>query len=70
MDLKKGLLKSFNDGTYTATVDLAGSQKAYLEDVTVARNLPVEEMVAGRKLVVAFPDEHNAGESVVIAVYV
>ena len=33
MILRKGVLKSFNSGAYTATVQLASSYKAYLEDV-------------------------------------
>lgn len=69
MRLRKGVLKSFNSGAYTATVQLASSYKVYLEDVVVARNLPAAEMVLGRKVVVVFFDEHNAKEAVVIAVY-
>ena len=69
MRLKKAVLKSFNSGNYTATVQLASSYKVYLEDITVARNLPPAEMVAGRKVALIFFDEHNAKEAVVIAVY-
>ncbi len=69
MRLRKAVLKSFNSGTYTATVQLAGSYKVYLEDVTVARNLPIAEMTAGRKVAVIFFDEHNPKEAVVVAVY-
>jgi hypothetical protein len=67
--LRKGVLKSFNSGNYTATVQLAGSYKVYLEDITVARNLPVTEMIIGRKVAVIFFDEHNPKEAVVVAVY-
>ncbi len=70
MRVKKGVLKSFDSGTYMATVQLAGSYKVYLEDVTVARNLPTAEMVAGRKVAVILFDEHNPKEAVVVAVYV
>ncbi|UCH43821.1 MAG: hypothetical protein JSW16_04605 [Dehalococcoidales bacterium] len=69
MSIKKGLLKSFNSGDYTATVQLIGSYKVYLEGVTVARNLPVAEMAVGRKVFVNFFNENNAKEAVVIAVY-
>ena len=69
MRLTKGVLKSFNSSNYTATVRLAGSYKVYLEDVAVARNLPVAEMVTGRKVAVIFFDEHNPKEAVVTAVY-
>jgi len=43
MGLRKGVLRSFNPTEYTATVQLAGSYKVYLEDVTVARNLPLQK---------------------------
>ncbi len=69
MRVKKGLLKSFDSGAYTATVQLAGSYKVYLEDVTVARNLPTAEMTAGRKVAIILFDEHSPKEAVVIAVY-
>ncbi len=69
MSLRKAVLKSFNPGDYTATIQLAGSYKVYLEGIAVARNLPAAEMAAGRKVAVILFDEHNAKEAVVIAVY-
>ena len=69
MRLRKGVLRSFNSGNYTATVQLAGSYKVYLEDITVARNLPAVEMTVGRKVAVVFFDEHNPKEAVIISVY-
>ncbi|MFQ6122388.1 MAG: hypothetical protein ACE5LA_04940 [Dehalococcoidales bacterium] len=69
MRLRKGVLKGFNSGNYTATVQLAGSYKVYLEDVTVARNLPSAEMITGRKVAVVFFNEYNPKEAVVAAVY-
>jgi len=70
MRVKKGVLKNFNSSAYTATVQLAGSSKVYLEDVTVAWNLPTAEMTAGRKVALILFDEHNPKEVVVVAVYV
>ena len=69
MRLRKAVLKSFNPGDYTATIQVSGSYKVYLENIAVARNLPAVEMAAGRKVAVIFFDEHNAKEAVVIAVY-
>jgi len=69
MKLRKAVLRSFNSTDYTATVQLAGSYKVYLEDIAVARNLPAAEMTSGRKTAVLFFDEHNPKEAVVIAVY-
>ena len=69
MSLRKAVLKSFNSGNYRATIQLAGSYKAHLEDIAVARNLPAAEMALGRKVAVIFFDEHNPKEAVVVAVY-
>ena len=69
MSLRKAVLRSFDSGDYTATVQLAGSYKVYLEDIAVARNLPAAEMILGRKTAILFFDEHNPKEAVVIAVY-
>jgi len=69
MSLRKAVLKNFNPGDYTATIQVSGSYKAYLEGVAVARNIPSGEMATGRKVAVIFFDEHNAKEAVVVAVY-
>ena len=69
MTIKKAILRSFNSGNYSAAIQISGSGKTYLEDVPVARNLPVAEMSTGRKLAVIFFDEHNVKDAVVIAVY-
>jgi hypothetical protein len=69
MPIKKAELKSFNSTNYTAAICLVKGYKVYLEDVTVARNLPAGEMVAGRKVAVIFFDENNPKEAVVAAVF-
>ena len=69
MSLRKAVLKGFNSGDYTATIQLTGSYKVYLEGIAVARNLPAAEMALGRKVAVIFFDDHNPKEAVVIAVY-
>ena len=69
MRMKKGELRSFNSGNYTATVRISGSYKVYLEDITVARNLSSAEMITGRKVAVVFFDEYSPKEAVIVAVY-
>ena len=69
MKMKKAELRSFNSGNYTTTVRLAGSYKVYLEEITVAWNLPSAEMVTGRKVAVLFFDEYSPKEAVIVAVY-
>jgi hypothetical protein len=69
MSLRKAVLKSFDSGCYTATVQLAGSHKVYLKDIAVARNIPAAEMALGRKLAVVFFDVSNSREAIIVAVY-
>ena len=69
MSLKKAILKSFNSGNYTAGIQVSGSNKIYLESITLARNIPSADMITDRKVAVFFHDEDNAKEAVVIAVY-
>ena len=69
MIIKKAILKAWSSGTYTATIQIAGSAKVYLEGVKVARNIPSAEMVTGRTVAVLFLDKSNAEDAVVIAVY-
>lgn len=69
MKLKKAELMSFNSGSYTATIRIAGGYKVYLEDITVARNLAAGEMVTGRNVAVVLFDDSNPGDVVILAVY-
>ena len=39
MDVRRGVVKSFNAVTYKATVQVAGSLSVWLEEVPVARNI-------------------------------
>ena len=69
VNMKKGILRSYDVNNYRAAVELTGSGKVYLEDVAVARSIPSGEMVIGRKVAIVFFDEHNARDAVVIGVY-
>ena len=69
VNVKHGLLKSFNPAAFTAIVTLAGSGRTSLEGIAVARNIADSEMVAGRRVAVAFFDDHNTRDAVVIAVF-
>ena len=65
----KGVLKAFDNGTYTATVQLQGSLSVWLEDVSVSRGLPTAEMVTGRNVSVQFHEAGNPDDAVVVAVW-
>ena len=70
MDIRRGALKSFDSGSYTATIQMAGSLATWLEGVPVARNIPAAEMVAGRTCAVLLLDQGNRLDAVVAAVWV
>ncbi len=69
LGIKKGTLRSFDSGNYTATLEITGSGKSFLQGVRVARNIPTNEMINGRNVLVVFMDEHNTKDAVVVAVY-
>lgn len=67
--LEHGILRGYDAGTHTATVQITGSLASYLGGVKVARNIASAEMVAGRSCIVAFLDAANPEDGAVIAVY-
>jgi hypothetical protein len=69
MELRKGTVKSFNSGSYKATIQVAGSLATWLQNVPVARNIPATEMVADRSCAVLLFDPANPAGAVVMAVY-
>ena len=69
MNIKRGIIKGFDSGTYKATVQIAGSLSVWLSEIAVARNIPAAEMVVDRRCAVIFFDETNPGDAVVVGVY-
>ena len=69
MEIRKGIIKGFDSGTYKATVQVAGSLSVWLDGVTVARNIAASEMVTGRSCALVFFDDANPEDAVVVAVY-
>ncbi len=69
MEIRRGVVKGFDAGSYTATVQVAGSLAVWLEGVPVARNIAAAEMTAGRNCALVFFDEANPGDAVVVAVW-
>jgi len=67
--LQSGVLKAFDSGTYTATVQLTGSLAQWLRTVPVSRGIAGGEMVAGRKVAVAIFDASNGADAAVVAVW-
>ena len=67
--MKKAILRSWDSVNYLASVELVGSRRLFLTGVPVARNIPFAEMTPGRYVAVAFFDESNTADAVVVAVY-
>jgi hypothetical protein len=69
MEIKHGTLRSFDSGSYTATVELPGSTSVWLSGVAVARNIDGAELVAGRHCAVLQFDPSNPEDAVLAAVW-
>ena len=69
MIVRKGTVKGFDSGSYTATVQVAGSLAVWLEDVPVARNIDAADMVVGRRCALIFFSESNPRDALVVGVY-
>jgi hypothetical protein len=69
MEMKRGLLRAFNSGSYTATVEVAGSIAVWLTGIPVARNIASGDLVAGRNVALLLFDPANSNDSVLAAVW-
>lgn len=66
--LEKGILKKYDSINHRASIQLAGSLTTYFDNVRVARNILADEMVLGRHVFIAIPD-NNPGNAAIIAVF-
>jgi hypothetical protein len=67
--LKKGVLRAFDAGAYTATVTIEGSVSTNLGSIPVSRAIDSAEMVAGRYVGILFFDVTDASDAVLCAVW-
>ena len=67
--IRHGIIKAWDAGTYTATIQLTGSLQLWLTTVPVSRSIAGAEMSVGRKVAVALFDPSNHTDAVVFAVY-
>ena len=68
--MKQGILRGFDAGSYTATVELLGSRLTYVTGVPVAQNIAAAELTAGRRVAIHFFDPGNPADAVLLAVWV
>jgi len=66
--IEVAILKNFDSGTYKAGVQLVGSLTTYFDNVNVAHNIASGEMITGRHIILAVPED-NPRDAVVIAVF-
>lgn len=66
--LELAVLKTYDEDYHRAGVQLAGSLTTYFDNVNVARNIASGEMITGRHVILAVPQD-NPRDAVVIAVF-
>lgn len=69
MQTRRAILKAYDFTTHTATVQIDGSLPNYLATIAVAKSIAPVEMVAGRHVLIAWPDVSNPAAAVITAVY-
>ena len=69
VEMKRGTLRAFDSGTYSASVEVAGSISVWLTGVPVARNIASGELTAGRNVALLLFDPANPKDIVLAAVW-
>ena len=67
--IKRGLLQSFDPGSYTGDVLILEATSYVLEDVPIATSIDGTSGIAGASCAVLFFDAQNQTDAVIIAVY-
>ena len=67
--IKHGILQTFNNTNYTASVLLLEATSAFLTDVPVSNAVDGTSALPGALCAVLFFDEHNPHDAVVLAVF-
>lgn len=69
MDIRRGIIRAFDSGTYLADVQIVGSMATILTGVPVAKQIGAELLTSGTKCGVLFFDETNPSDACVVFVY-
>lgn len=62
MDIRRGIIRAFDSGTYLADVQIVGSMATMLSGVPVAKQIRADLLTSGTKCGVLFFDETNPSE--------
>ncbi len=69
MEIRRGVLRAFDAGTYKASVEIAGSLATWLPGLAVSRNIGASDLVVGRRVAVLFFEPSNPDDAVICAVW-
>ena len=69
MDIRRGIIRAFDSGTYLADVQIVGSMATVLTGVPVAKQIGAELVTAGAKCGVLFFDPTNPADGCVAFIY-
>ena len=69
MEIRRGVLRAFDVGTYKASVEIAGSLATWLPGLAVSRNIGASDLVVGRRVAVLFFEPSNPDDAVICAVW-
>jgi hypothetical protein len=68
-EVRTGILKAFDSGAYLATVQFFSSLRTFVASIPVSRDIASGDLVAGRRVAVAFFDPSNQSDAVLFAVW-
>jgi len=69
MNIRRGIIRAFDSGTYLADVQIVGSMATILTGVPVAKQVGAGLLTSGAKCGVLFFDETNPSDACVVFVY-
>lgn len=69
MDIRRGMIRAFDSGTYLADVQIVGSMATMLSGVPVAKHIGADLLTSGSKCGVLFFDETNPADACVVFIY-
>lgn len=69
MEIRRGVLRAFDAGSYTASVEIAGSLATWLPGLAVSRNIAASHLIPGRRVAIMFFEPSNPDDAVICAVW-
>lgn len=67
--IRRGTIQAFDAVTFTATVQIEGSDAGYVAGVPVNRGIAAADVIVGRAAAVAVYDDNNPTDAMVVGVW-